>query len=122
MKRPSVFLAAIALSTLLLWGPMIASRASAQNLGGIQSQIRRLESEVLQLRSQVNRLESQTSRTDRRPPTSDRPLAPLDLPDRPLAPPPTDGQFDRLATLVIELKQDLQSLDRRVTQLESAIP
>lgn len=122
MRRSGLLFAAIVLVALLFWGTAIAPRASAQNLGGLQAQIRRLESEVLQLRSQVNRLDSQASRVDRRSPASDRPVAPLELPDRPAAPPPTDGQFDRLATLVIELKQDLQSLDRRVTQLESAAP
>ncbi|MEC4891956.1 MAG: hypothetical protein SAL07_01615 [Oscillatoria sp. PMC 1051.18] len=96
------------------WTPVQASSA-------LESRIFRLETENNQLRSRLNRLENQVSRLG----GSD--LAPT---TRRINPPPrvppegirgnlsSDPMFDQLATLVIELKERIQTLEAEVAQLK----
>ncbi len=87
--------------------------------------VSRLESELLNLRTQIYRLESQISSASRSSPQRSAPLPPAAAPEeprlyRPIS--PTDPMFDRLATLVIELKQQVSQLENRVSALEAAHP
>ena len=87
--------------------------------------VSRLESEILNLRTQIYRLESQISSASRSSPQRSAPLPPAAAPEEPrLYKPisPTDPMFDRLATLVIELKQQVSQLENRVSALEAAQP
>ena len=89
----------------------------------------RLNAEISSLRSRVNRLESEIRRLNKS--VSSTNIAEPERSPQPSrsSPPPTvvDGQIigrsdpivERLAILVIELKEDLRSLDRRVTELEN---
>jgi outer membrane murein-binding lipoprotein Lpp len=81
----------------------------------VESDISRLESDISQLRQEVSRLGSEVRQLSA---SGDRPAigenSPSSAPeiDSPLA---SDPMFDRLATLVIELK-------RRVERLERCLP
>lgn len=93
----------------------------AQSSAAIESRLARVESDNLQLRSQITNLESQVAglRGVSSPQTT--------VPARPQAPPvpprtnrqvtSSDPMFERLATLVIELKQRVQVLETQVIQL-----
>jgi hypothetical protein len=91
--------------------------AKAQNLGSLQARISRLESENYRIRSRLNRLESQrksgnfSSSLEEQEPTL--------LPSFPSAPSVEKTMFDRLATLVIELKERTKALELRLDALES---
>ncbi|NJN31937.1 MAG: hypothetical protein HC824_17075 [Synechococcales cyanobacterium RM1_1_8] len=76
-------------------------------VANLEINLRQLQRDVGQLRSQ-----SQISRPSPSPPA---PAAPLP-PGQPSSP---DPQFQNLATLVIELRQDLRNLEARITQLEA---
>lgn len=100
-------------SFALLWGfTMGAPGAQAQS----DSRLTQLEFDVRQLQTQLNRLEAQLSQS-----------GPVAAPSRPAVPsgsvsgdPSLAVQFDNLATLAIELKQQVRQLESRVTQLEQA--
>lgn len=115
----------IALSTLILVLVAWQSFTPAQTASGLSSRLSRLEAENFQLRLQLNQLESQVNSFSRVGPQRTR-----IQPSRPaitVAPPPPKGQaaaesqFDRLATLVIELKERIVKLEAQVSQLESQV-
>ena len=96
-----------------------ASAVSSLQSAGIESRISRLESEIFQLRSQLYQLQTQVSRqtgagirpSPTMPPSSQvtpnaARLAPSMLGDDPM--------FKRLATLVIELKERVTALEKKV--------
>ncbi|PSO50361.1 MAG: hypothetical protein BRC33_03440 [Cyanobacteria bacterium SW_9_44_58] len=69
--------------------------------------------QTIGLESHISQLESQLSRTD--PPShrpSQAPEIPSPSPRQPMIP-PSDEMFDRLATLVIELKERVQTLEKK---------
>jgi hypothetical protein len=108
-RRWTRWVGAIALPLLLLL-LLLGLGWPAQADFGTDSRIAQLESRVRSLEAQLNRLESAIA----------RPGAPRSTPN-PTAPNPTaapDPMFDRLATLVIEIKDDLHDIERRVAQLE----
>jgi hypothetical protein len=103
----------IMLLGLLLWLG-IDSYGIAQNEARLESRLNRLESELGRLRSQISRVEYQLA-------IPNRPTAPPQpSPPPALLEPSLEEQFDNLATLAIELKQQVRQLERRVGQLESA--
>lgn len=85
----------------------------AQTSIRLETRLNNLEYEVDRLRSQIRQVNAQ------RPGVAvpDRPAPRLDS-GRP-APPVTDNQFDNLATLAIENKQDIQALQARLAELEA---
>lgn len=101
---------------------ILSSRTLAQSSAALESRISRVESDNFQLRSQIANLESQVA-TIKGQSSSQTPI-----PIRPQAPPvppranrqvtSSDPMFDRLATLVIELKQRVQALEAQVAQLK----
>ena len=112
--------------TLLLMLLMGCSPAQASlDLSG---RISRLESEFFMVRSQINSLEAQVSRLSNRldfPVIA--PTEPARIPfPRPVPRPevveyPNKEQFDRLATLLIELKEQINSLETRFSHLETQL-
>lgn len=100
---------------------ILSSRAVAQSSAGLESRLSRLESDNFQLRSQLSNLESQIAALKGQSPS------PFPTPNRPATPVPprtnrqvtsSDPMFDRLATLVIELKQRVQVLEAQVAKLQ----
>ena len=82
---------------------------NSQNLGSIKTRISRLESENSRLRNRLNRLESQVRGVQ----------SPLPQPSQErLYQPPNalseDPMFDRLATLVIELKERIKVIEKHL--------
>ncbi|MGF1567063.1 MAG: hypothetical protein ACFCVD_03140 [Nodosilinea sp.] len=79
----------------------------------LESRLNRLESELGRVRSQLSRVESQLnipSRPAPNPPQASPSPSLLDL--------PLEDQFDNLAILTIELKQQVRQLEERVERLE----
>jgi len=116
----------IALTTLVLVLIAWQSFTPAQTASGLASRLSRLEAENFQLRLQLNQLESQVSGLSRIGPQrtriqSGRPTITV-APQPPKSQVVTDSQFDRLATLVIELKERIVKLEAQVSKLESQAP
>ncbi|MBK4730751.1 hypothetical protein JJD41_12880 [Oxynema sp. CENA135] len=107
---------------LLLTGWAIAP-ASAD----VSAQVSRLEGEVFNLRSQVNRLESQVYRLENQFSADNRitesrrisPSSPENINREMNNNPDLERQFDRLATLVIEINQRLKEVEAKVSTFES---
>ncbi|MEO8892198.1 MAG: hypothetical protein ABI417_11800 [Coleofasciculaceae cyanobacterium] len=100
---------------------ILSSRTLAQSSAALESRISRVESDNFQLRSQIANLESQVA-TIKGQSSSQTPII---RPQAPLVPSRTNRQvtssdpmFDRLATLVIELKQRVQALEAQVSKLQ----
>lgn len=95
----------------------------AQASGLLESRIARIEAENFQLRSQLSRIESQLSTLSGRPllspqkpsPNSPAPQVSSRTNRRQMS--SSDPMFERLATLVIELKERVQSLESQVAKL-----
>lgn len=102
------------LSALLVW--QLFSSAQASTNSQLEFRIRRLETQVSQLRGEISSFRVQSS-------PSINPVegsVTEDIPPDPRSHLMSgDPMFDRLATLVIELKQDFQQLQQRVDEIES---
>ncbi|QMS92385.1 hypothetical protein HUN01_34130 [Nostoc edaphicum CCNP1411] len=98
----------------IIWAGLFPKTASSQQ---VESRINNLEADFNRVESRLNQIESQLGRTGQSPsprttltprqPTGSR--GNLSQQDR---------MFDRLATLVIELKQQVNKLEERVAKLE----
>lgn len=106
LLKPTVVIALLLLLTVL------QGAASAQSVSQLSSQISRLESQNNLLQSRLSQLEAQVSQIGRA--SGVRIPAPQTrLPSAsPLA---TDPMFNRLATLVIELRERIVALENRVS-------
>lgn len=103
----------IGLLVLLCW---VGTAISSQAIGDL-----RLESRVSRLESGLSRVQSQLTQLGARLANSQLgEITPLNTGSPSLNDPPLDVQFDNLATLAIELKQQVRSLEMRVNQLENA--
>lgn len=99
----------------MIWGSLLSETAVS---GLIESRLNNLEFDFNRLESQVNRIETQLNRgsysspkTPNNPPSSPRRSRRVSVKER-------EKMFDRLATLVIEIKDDIKDLQKRVSQLE----
>jgi BMFP domain-containing protein YqiC len=105
---------AIALALLLTF---FSAPLFAQTSSQLGSRVARLETENTTLRSRISRLESAISRLGQGGGSS------IQIEPPPEAVPSTlqsdDPMFDRLATLVIETKQQVLALEERVAALEA---
>lgn len=81
----------------------------------LESRVSRLEFDLNRVRSQLEQIEAQLN-TNRPQPAPQSPRIPA-----PISDPSLEAQFDNLAILSIELKQDIQRLEQRVDDLESAV-
>ncbi len=85
--------------------------ALAQDSARLESRLNRLESDLGRLSGQVRQIQSQLAIPNR--PSPSPPVVSPSLNE-----PSLDEQFDNLAILVIELRQQLRQLETRVGQLE----
>ena len=87
----------------------------AQGSYQLEYRITQLESQISDLRGQISRLESQSSGISRSQP----PIVPgTTRPNSRMR--SGDPMFDNLATMVIEIKQDVIQLQQRLSHLESS--
>ncbi len=90
-----------------------------------------LNSEISSLRTRINRLESQVSRLSQSPstnlprPGNSKPYSSNRSGNPPIvngeAVGPSDPFYERLATLLIELKEDVRNIDRRLAEVEQRV-
>lgn len=114
MKKIKVLVIAGILVTIL-WGSFFSKTASSQQ---VESRINNLEADFNRIESRLSQIESQlgqgrqspSPRTTLTPRQSTGSRGNLSQPDR---------MFDRLAILVIELKQQVNKLEERVAKLET---
>ena len=89
----------------------------AQSSAFLESRVSRLETENIELRSQLSRIDSQLAQLAGRRSTSNRPAPSISSqPNRQVS--SSDPMFERLATLVIELKERVQALESQVAALK----
>jgi hypothetical protein len=101
---------------ILFWGGLLSDKAFS---GLVESRINNLESRFYRLESQINRIETQLNRVGSSSPKVPNNPLPSQRHPRRLSQREGDKMFDRLATLVIELKQDVKELQKRVSLLEN---
>lgn len=103
---------------LFLLSTVFQLRTAAQGYSGLESRLSNLEGDVRQLRAQMSRLESQATSITPPYPAPAR-SAPIPTPsrDRNRGNYSSDPMFDRLATLVVELKQRVSQLEQQVGDL-----
>ena len=108
--------------TLILGLVLLPRLTLAQAPGLLESRIARIEAENFQLRSQVSRIESQLAQLSGRPipqpSTPNRAVPQISSRTNRRQVSSSDPMFERLATLVIELKERVQSLEAQVTELK----
>jgi uncharacterized protein YceH (UPF0502 family) len=95
---------------------LLQTLSPAQSTARLESRISRLESQNTLLRSRVNRLENDISQLSR---ATGITISPPLSQEQEAAPPSTlsdDPMFDRLATLVIELRDRIIALEERLEQ------
>lgn len=101
------------LTVLIIFQVPGIAQTSATNLS---SRLSRLELDLSTLSSRVRRLETSLGRVDSSAPST-VPAPSYDaVPESVLA---NDPMFERLATLVIELKERIDSLEERIVRLEA---
>lgn len=104
----------------MLFGIAIAlvlqTASPAQSVSRLESRITQLEFEIRNLRNQLSQASSGGLRVPDVSRPASGPSSSLNALD-----PSLEAQFDNLATLAIELKQDLGALEQRVATLEAAV-
>ena len=111
-KYTRLIITAIVVILLVLWHPKQPAIAQP----GVDSRVSRLEAEIMSLRGQVNQLQTHIARLSNSGGSAPRIEAPEPqyIPQNSIS----KSMFDRLATLVIELKERMDSIDQRVRVLE----
>ncbi len=102
------------LSAIIIFQTFKPAQASSNSQ--LEFRIRRLETQIGQLRGEISGLRTRSSPSVNIievPPNENLPTDPRSHLRS------GDPMFDRLATLVIELKQDFQQLEKRVNEIES---
>jgi outer membrane murein-binding lipoprotein Lpp len=114
MKKIQVLIFAGILATIL-WGGLFGNTASSQQ---VESRIYNLEADFNRVESRLNQIESQLGQS-RRSPSPRTTLTPRQSRGSRGNLSQQDPMFDRLATLVVELKQQVNKLEERVSKLET---
>jgi uncharacterized protein YceH (UPF0502 family) len=112
-------LAILVLTLFLIFGWQTLTPAQSSN-SFLTSRISRLESENSSLRSRISRLESDIARISSSIGLNYTYSSP-ESGDPPVAPPSSDPMFDRLATLAIELRDRIITLEDQVADLQERI-
>lgn len=98
--------------------------ASAQSITSINAEISSLRTRINRLEGQVNRL-SQSSPTQLPRPNKTQPYSSNRSGNPPIvdgeAIGPSDPLYQRLATLLIELKEDVRNIDSRLARVERQV-
>ncbi|OUL19312.1 hypothetical protein [Nostoc sp. 106C] len=102
---------------IVLWMGLLSNTASSQQ---IESRINNLEADLNRVESQLSQIQSQLGQTrlSPSPRTTLTPRQPTGSRGN-VSQTERDRMFDRLATLVVELKQQVNKLETRVSKLES---
>jgi peptidoglycan hydrolase CwlO-like protein len=116
-----IWLAIIAVFLIIItWSGTFSNKALSQQvesrLSNLEVDVNSLESRLNQIEAQLGQIRSSVGTRDSRVPTL--PQSPRSS-GRSLSPQERDRIFDRLATLVIEIRDDIKKLDARVSKLES---
>lgn len=98
---------------LCWWGMAAGIRAQGSSLR-LETRVDRLESELSRVRSQLTQLEARSGGPSTLPPATSVPGSSNEL--------SLAEQFDNLATLAIEVRQDVRDLQVRVAELEGDSP
>ncbi|MDZ8056282.1 MAG: hypothetical protein RMX68_033430 [Aulosira sp. ZfuVER01] len=98
---------------VVLWIALLTNPAASQQ---IDSRVNNLEADLRRVESQLSQIQSQLGQS-RLSPSPRSTLTPRQ--PRSLSQTERDTMFDRLATLVVELKQQVNKLETRVSKLES---
>ncbi|PHM08733.1 hypothetical protein [Nostoc sp. 'Peltigera malacea cyanobiont' DB3992] len=114
MKKLQMLILAGILATII-WGGLFANTASSQQA---QSRINNLEADFNRMESQLNQIQSQLG-SSRQSPSRRTTLTPRQSSGSRGNLSQQDQMFDRLATLVVELKQQVNKLEARVSKLET---
>lgn len=123
MKRIGLIALALFLM-IILWSGVFSNTASS---GQIESRFYNLEADFNRLESRISRIEAQLGQTGRSPlwggrstssPSGGVTTTPSTRSGRTVSPQEREKMFDRLATLVVELKQQVNTLEGRVAKLE----
>ncbi|WP_017318112.1 hypothetical protein [Mastigocladopsis repens] len=114
MKRIGLVALALFL-VIMLWGGVFSNTALSQQ---IESRFYNLEADFNRLESRVSRIEAQLGQTGRAPSNAPATSPPSSRSGRNVSQQEREKMFDRLATLVIELKQQVNQLEGRVVKLE----
>ncbi|WP_392534719.1 hypothetical protein [Nostoc sp. C117] len=114
MKKIQVLILA-GILVVIIWGSLFSNTASSQQ---VESRLNNLEADLNRVESRLNQLESQLKqpRQSSSPRTILTPRQSTNSRQNLLQ---QDPMFDRLATLVIELKQQVNKLEERVSKIES---
>lgn len=124
MQRRNIFNRIVVLSvavliSILAWGGLIPQIALSQQvesrLNTLEADLNRIESRLNQLESQLNQLNNQGDLRKTRP---SPPQISSGRNQKQLS---REQMFDRLATLVVELREQIKQLQARVTKLESQV-
>lgn len=118
MKINKIWLTGLAVLLIIItWGGLFTHPAISQQ---VESRLNNLESDFNRLESRLNQIESLLNRTSPSSPNTPSipPQSPLNR-RRNISQSERDKMFERLATLVIETRQDLNKLQARVSKLES---
>ncbi len=100
---------------IIIWGGILSYPALSQQ---IESRFYSLEADVNRVEVRLNQIESVLNQN--RSPSSRLPVTfPQPAPNNRRSGSQQDAMFDRLATLVVELKQQVNKLEVRVSKLES---
>ncbi|BBD66133.1 hypothetical protein NIES4072_01880 [Nostoc commune NIES-4072] len=114
MKKIQVLIFAGILAAIL-WGGLFGNTASSQQ---VESRIYNLEADLNRVESRLSQIESQLGRSGQSP-SPRTTLTPRQSTGSRRNLSQQDPMFDRLATLVVELKQQVNKLEARVSKLES---
>ena len=114
----------ICFSLGIIYLTQVDSPGSAQSDLNLKSDIISLRARIGRLEQEVNRLRGSQSKPNPRLRT-EQPSS-SSVPSTPVNPPVVNGEaigssdplYQRLATLVIELKEDVRSIDRRLSKIE----
>ncbi|MDB9346053.1 hypothetical protein PN456_11340 [Nodularia spumigena CS-586/05] len=100
---------------IIVWMGLLSNPAASQQ---IESRFNNLQADFNHVESRLRRVESQLNQMGKTPSprTSLTPPQSTDA-ERDLS--PQEQKFERLATLVVELKQQVNQLDKRFSQIES---
>lgn len=118
------------ISAIYITSPRAIAPVLAQSDLSLKSDIISLRARISRLEQEVNRLRSSVVSPSPRPPKPKQPTPPPAQRPTIINPPVVDGRaigksdplYERLATLLIELKEDVRELDRRLTEIEQTSP
>jgi ribosome-associated translation inhibitor RaiA len=100
---------------IFIWLGLLSNPAASQQ---IESRLNNLQADFNRVQSRLNQLESQLNKN----PVPSSARTSITVPSgsrRNLSQQQREQMFDRLATLVVELKQQVNKLEQRVSQIES---